>query len=144
MVLVLSEVPTSNSILHILSDLHGVQIIETTFVWDLLICDSFVWDHLHVRLAFSCDSFEQRKETIVSLLVFNFSVKNWNYCAASIKETGRNAKHNKLWLSLTKRHFRGATLTSKPKVQNVSWSLRCFKVRVHLQPSVSHFGRGRA
>jgi len=31
-----------------------------------------------------------------------------------MKEAGRNAKHITLWPNLTKCHFRGATLSSKP------------------------------
>ena len=75
-------------------------IFETTFIWDLLSWDSLIWDHIHVRLVFTCDRFDQHKKGIFSLLVFHFSVKNWSYCGASIKETGRNAKHVILWLGL--------------------------------------------
>jgi len=48
-----------------------------------------------------------------------------------------------LLLGLTTWHVRGAVLPYKPEVWRVLWHLRCFKVRVHLQPSVSHLGRGR-
>jgi len=41
--------------------------------------------------------FRPTQKDIFSFLVFHFSVKNWNYCRASIKETGRSAKHVILW-----------------------------------------------
>jgi len=85
--------------------------------------------------------------SLFSFLVFHFSVKNWNYCHASIKETGRDPEHIILWilwLGLTKWDFRGETLPSKPEVWRAFWPLRCFETRVHLQPSVSHLGHGRA
>jgi len=77
-------------------------------------------------------------------LVFNFSAKNWKNCNASIKKTGRNAKHMILWLGLTKWQFRCVMLPSKPDLWRAYWSLCCFKVRVHLQSSVRHLGHRRA
>jgi len=121
---------------------------EITFIW---------WDRIHLRLVelrllllrpHSCETrfllwlFRPTLKGIFSFLVFHFSVKNWNYCGAPIKETGRNVKHIILWLDLTNWRFRGVMLPSKPEVWRVFLPLRCFKVRVHLQPSVSHFGHG--
>jgi len=37
-----------------------------------------------------------------------------------------------IWPGLTKWHFKGATLPSKPKVWTIFWPPHCFKVRVHL------------
>ena len=44
--------------------------------------------------------FRPTQKHIFSFMIFHFSVKNWNYCGASIKKTGRNAKHMILWLGL--------------------------------------------
>jgi len=70
-------------------------------------------------------------------LIFHFSIKNRKGCGTLIKEMGRNAKHDSLTWS-KKCHFRGAMLLSKPKLWRVFWPLRCFKMWVHLQPSMSH------
>jgi len=67
--------------------------VETTFIWDLLSWDLFIGDHIHVRLVFSCDHFNQHKKTFSSFLVFHFSVKNWNYCS----DEGNRQKH-KTWI----------------------------------------------
>jgi len=57
-------------------------------------------------------------------------------------DNGNGQERKTCSLTWSKWHFRGATLPSKPDVWRVFWPLLCFKVRVHLQPSVSYPGRG--
>ena len=107
-----------------------------SLIWDLLSWDPFISDHVHVRLVFSCDCFDQRKKTL------HFSAINWNYCGASIKQTDRNARHNALsWSNNDISEVQRSLLN--PRYEEF-WPLRCFYVRVHLQPNVSHLGHGRA
>ena len=117
---------------------------ETTFIWDLLSWDPFIWDDTHVRLVFSCDCFDQRKETFF-LFLSSISQSKTETVAAPRYE--RNRQERKTYNSLTWSHkmtFQSATLPSKPEVWRVFCPLRCFQVRVHLQPSVSQRGHGRA
>ena len=107
-----------------------VEITRQTFCWYAV---AFLFSKAK-KFVFLLWLFRQRKNTF--LLFSSFVFQSWYYCGASIKKTGRNAKHNSLTWS--KWHFRSATLPSKPEVWRVFWCLRCFKVWVHLQPSVSH------
>ena len=68
-----------------------------------------LWSYA-VALLFSKDTkfdfplwlFRTKQKTFFSFLVFLFTVKNWNYCGASIKGRGRNVKRIILRLGLTK------------------------------------------
>jgi len=80
--------------------------------------------------------FRPEQKDIFSFLVFHFSVKNWNYCDASIKETGSNAKHIIPWLGI---NYISEVQRSLRKLRYLKFSRLCgVKVLVHLQHSVSH------
>jgi len=74
--------------------LIGVQTVETT-----IFENTYLRPH-SFETCFLLWLFQPTQNDILSFLVFHFSVKNWNNCGTSVKETGRNAKHILLWLGL--------------------------------------------
>jgi len=62
-------------------------------------CTSLLKRH---EIWFSLWLFRTKQKTFFSFLVFHFTVKNWNYCGASIKGRGRNVKRIILRLATNK------------------------------------------
>ena len=106
---------------------------ETAFIWDLLSWDPFIWDCNHVRLVFSFDCCDQRKKTLFFSRLFISQLKTETIAESRLRK--RSGIDIILWLGLTKWHFRGATLPSKPEVWRVTWPLRCFKCECMYNPA---------